>query len=483
MKRSRLYTTCMLLLIGCIAFISCDGKDYTTGMPESKLINEITIDNLKSSELALAVDMDSIIKWTVYPVDLEDKSIIWGSSDESIAKVSQDGKITAVSPGTAIITISPNIGFGPTEAVKSIPVKVLTHIVKAASIVFTSTETQLYERSSLALIYDILPTDHTYDYLTWSSSDESLATVDEKGVVKGVNPGWVTITAYTHDKSGVKGSYAVEVLESIVATDVSIAADQEFALYETYPLNFTLMPANATRATIKWKSSDPTVATIDENGDITTLKYGSTMITATTADGVAVEESIIVPEGFFRKDFSDGIIYPWSVLSGGTVSFADGKMVVKFNAGAKYRADLVLAAKEAPIKKISLDVGKYRYFAIKMLVANNLVVNQNSKGCVVLDTNNGRYKQTTGGGNNTYFTYLKNNEVWDWSKPAVYYYDMQEEFGNSKYYYSKTNPVELTTFKFVIADYPSATSNDNYQVYWIRSFKTLEELKTFVDNE
>lgn len=486
MRNSKLYTIYMLFLTGCLAFVSCgDDKEYTTGMPEAKLINEITIDNLKSSTLYLAIGMDSIMEWTVNPADLEDKSVIWTSSDESVATVSQDGKITGVSVGEATITIAPNLGFGATEVVKSVPVKIVSSITKAIDIVFKNTETSVYQRSTLILTCDILPIDHTYDYLTWSSNDETIATVDANGVVKGIKPGFVTITAHTHDRSSVKASITIEVLESIIATDVSIDANQEFALYETYPLSFSLAPANATVATVKWESSDPSVVSIDSEGNITTHKYGSVKITATTEEGGEVEESILVADGFFRKDFSDGTIYPWEAQNGATYSFENGKLIVTFGSQSadKYRGDFVLAASNAGIKKVNLSAGTYRYFAIKMLIANNLVANWNGNGCVVLDTNNGRYNQPVGNGNNNYSIYVKNNETWTWDKPAVYYYDLQETFGNSGYKYSLTAPVEVSTFKFVMADYPKATSKEKYEVYWVRSFKTLEELKAFVDNE
>lgn len=473
------------VLIGCLIFFSCSNdKEYTTDMPEAELINKISIDNFKSSVLYLGVGMDSTLVWSLGSEEIADKSVIWKSSNESIATVSQDGKISAISTGEAIITIAPSIGFGGVNAVKSIPVTVVPEIVKTTSIVFTNTETSVYQTANLPLVYNILPANHTYDYLTWSSSDESIAVVDEKGVVTGVKAGTVTITAQTHDRSGVRGSIEITVLESVTATDISINANQEFALYETYPLNFTLTPANATTATVEWKSSDTSVASINSDGKITTHKFGTTKITAKTPNGKQAEATITVAEGFFRKDFSDGTIFPWAVQNGASASFSNGKMIVTFGSqnADKYRGDFVLA-NNGLVNNVTLNVGTYRYFAMKMLAANKLVTNSNGNGCVVLDTNNGRYNQPVGNGNNNYFTYLKNNGTWVWNQPAVYSFDLQEVFGNSGYKYPTTGTADLSTFKFVMADYPKATSSSTYEIYWVRSFKTLEELKAFVDNE
>ena len=486
MRNIKLYISAAFVCLASVGFIACDSdKDLTTDMPEVELMDEITIDNFKSATLFLGVGMDSTMQWTVKPVNLEDKGIIWKSSNEAVATVSQDGTISAKTIGEATISITPAIGFGATETVKAIPVKVLKEVVKATDIIFTNDETDVYQTATLPLSYNILPANHTYDYLTWKSSNEAIATVDENGVVRGIAAGVATITAYTHDRSKVKASIDITVKEAVSATEVAIALNQDFALYETHVLDFTLTPANATAATVKWESNDRTVASIDNEGNITTHKIGTVKITATTANGATAEGMITVAEGLFRKDFSDGTIFPWEVQNGATFSFEKGKMVVKFgNQNAeKYRGDFVYAASNAGIKKAALNVGTYRYFAVKMTAASNLEPNNNRYGCIAMDTNNGRYKQPTGNGNNNYSIYVKNGADWEWNKPAIYYYDMQQPFGNSDYRYSLTSPVEVTTFKFVMADYPKASSKDSYEVYWVRSFKTLEELKALVDNE
>ena len=81
-------------------------------MPEAKLINSITFD--VSPTLPLAIGMDSMIVCKVEaPEELEDRTILWRSTDEAVARVSQDGTITGVAEGTAVISATPPIGFGP----------------------------------------------------------------------------------------------------------------------------------------------------------------------------------------------------------------------------------------------------------------------------------------------------------------------------------------------------------------------------------
>ena len=74
--------------------------------------------------------------------------------------------------------------------------------------------------------------------------------------------------------------------------------------------------------------------------------------------------------------------------------------------------------------------------------------------------------------------------------PEVYYYDLQREnaVGNGSnkpfHTFSKTEPEEIKTLQFVMADFKEANgSNTEYTVYWVRTFKTIEDLKAFVENE
>ncbi len=121
----------MGIMAACLALTACDkDKEFTPAMPEAKLINSITFD--VSSTLPLAIDMDSTIVYKVEaPDDLEDRTILWRSTNEAVARVSQNGTITGVSEGTAVISATPSIGFG---AEATVTVNVIPQIIKAESV-------------------------------------------------------------------------------------------------------------------------------------------------------------------------------------------------------------------------------------------------------------------------------------------------------------------------------------------------------------
>ena len=119
----------------------------------------------------------------------------------------------------------------------------------------------------------------------WSSSDESVAVVDENGVVTAVAVGEATITATTVDDSNLSATCKVTVIPTLV---VSIELDQTEASVEEksdLQLTATILPEHATNKEVAWSSSDKWVASVDNTGLVTMYSTGEVIITATTTDG------------------------------------------------------------------------------------------------------------------------------------------------------------------------------------------------------
>jgi len=140
--------------------------------------------------------------------------------------------------------------------------------------------------------------------LVWTSSDPSLATVDQNGVVTGVAIGGpVTITVKA--PNGAKAYYIITVLPAddntidIPATGVTInEGDIQMNIGEEQNVSCTLSPTGATGAPA-WTSADPNVATIDSNGKITAVGEGEATITVTVnghTDSITVTVTVPAPE-------------------------------------------------------------------------------------------------------------------------------------------------------------------------------------------
>ena len=131
------------------------------------------------------------------------------------------------------------------------------------------------------------------DTVSWKSSNESVATVDQKGTVTAKKPGTATITATAVDgKVSAKCEITVEPIKSSDITLSTRAATLNVG--KTLTLKATVYPTNASNKTVTWSSSNPKVATVNASGKVTGKKAGTAVITAKTADGLTVSATITV---------------------------------------------------------------------------------------------------------------------------------------------------------------------------------------------
>ena len=128
---------------------------------------------------------------TVAPDYVWDKSVTWSSSDEAVATVT-DGVVTAKGEGTATITATSVDGGKTATCTVSVTPVVVTGVT------LSQTEASLFVGGTLALTATVAPSNATYKGVTWSSSDEAVATVTD-GVVTGKAVGMVIITVTTAD--------------------------------------------------------------------------------------------------------------------------------------------------------------------------------------------------------------------------------------------------------------------------------------------
>ena len=134
--------------------------------------------------------------------------------------------------------------------------------------------------------------------LTWASEDESIATVSRNGVVKGVTTGNVTITV-KDEKKKVSESVTVNVLPDVqvVQTIKLIPESLSLRVKASGKLTTEITPENADQSSLRWESSNPSVATVDA-GNINAVAEGVAMITLTdTKGGVKAEAKITVTTG------------------------------------------------------------------------------------------------------------------------------------------------------------------------------------------
>lgn len=460
------------MITACMVLAACDkDKELTPAMPEAKLINSITFN--VSKVLPLPVGMDSAIVYKVEaPDDLEDRTILWRSTDESVARVSQDGTITGVSEGQAVISATPSIGFG---AEATVTVKVVPELIKTESVTLTHPREGevIFETDKLQFEAQILPVDHTYSYLTWGTSDESIATVSQDGLVTCLKAGTVTIKAYTHDYSNVVGSYDLTIVEYIPVENVEIKpyTDPVCISMGDIKLDVTYTPADATLGSVTWTSSNEDVATVNL-GVVTPKGFGTTVITATCIEnGTSVATTISVVNGWWiwepgNKFCGPQIQNSWNFSTLNSEMF-DGFCRIYFpikSAGEKWRQDIKIECSNSAMFRAHRD---YPVFAIKNTIpkgGKNTWDNRISGIPQCTDTKN---------------TY----ELSDGTR--LIYMDLTDKFASSDFVDAEGFH-NFNLFQVKVADIPYANVDPEkawYDIYWIRTFKTVDEAISFAKAE
>ena len=127
----------------------------------------------------------------------------------------------------------------------------------------------------------VSPDNATNKNVTWASSNESIATVDENGVVTGVSAGEATITV-TSVADDTKTATCTVTVTTVAVTGVSVDATASVNVGKTTTLTAAVSPDNATNKNVTWASSNESIATVDENGVVTGVSAGEATITVTS---------------------------------------------------------------------------------------------------------------------------------------------------------------------------------------------------------
>lgn len=245
-----------------------------------RLWHEFIVRGVSLNEVAMTIDITKTFQLVadIMPATAENKGILWESSDNKIVKVDQKGLITAMGKGTATITITTDDGDYAATCVVIVNVPV-------TSITLDRTTMELAKGKSAKLMATVNPENANNTKVNWTSSDIAIATVSSAGEVKAVKPGSVVITAITED-GGFTAACNVKV---VILTNKIVLNETEWSMLvaETFQLEATVRPTDATNKDVTWTSTNPSVATVSNAGLVTAIAEGSTSITVATVDGGA----------------------------------------------------------------------------------------------------------------------------------------------------------------------------------------------------
>ena len=205
--------------------------------------------------------------------ELVDKlGLTWSSSDPSIVMVDVDGNLVAVSAGTAEVALSSEDGKLSASGVVKVVVS-----PTGLTMPETLTLTEGGEPQSVTALVE--PADATDYTVTYTSSDDSIATVDAAGNVTPVAAGEAEVIAEIADK-GLTATCHVVVTPAVEALYLSENA-VTLGIGKEETLALTAEPKEVDVSAAVWASSDESIATVDDEGNVTAVAEGEATVTAT----------------------------------------------------------------------------------------------------------------------------------------------------------------------------------------------------------
>lgn len=274
-KLTALSVSCVLAvsLAGCGVNVTGVALDLPDSLEKGSTITatpEYTFDGATPESAALSKKLDTL-------------DMSYSSSDPTIVMVDENGNIAAISAGTAEVALSSK--DGKITASKTIEVVVTpTGITTTDALTLTAGEAATLETV-------VTPDDATHVSISYTSSDNAVATVSGAGEVTAVAAGDATVTVAV-DGTALSADCKVSVLPAIESvelnyTSLSLRPDG------TAQLTYTVAPEEALADTVAYTSSDEAVATVDADGNVTAVADGTATITV-DVNGVTSECEVTV---------------------------------------------------------------------------------------------------------------------------------------------------------------------------------------------
>jgi uncharacterized protein YjdB/PKD repeat protein len=260
-------------------YMSTAGRGIAYGDPLGSLVpvTGVAIESeLSVVSIGSALQLEAIIT----PTNASNHSVTWNSGNDSIATVNSNGIVTGVSEGTVSITVTASDG----GYIANLQITVVSVPVEGISI--SQNSIVLDPGYTYQLSATISPEDATNQGVMWSSSDESIAGVDNTGLVTAISYGDAVITATSEDGGFTSTCNVTVNYVEIPVTGVELTpSNLLLGIDEARTLVVTVLPATANDKTVSWSSDNESVATVDEDGTVTGIAEGSVVISVTTNDG------------------------------------------------------------------------------------------------------------------------------------------------------------------------------------------------------
>ncbi len=248
---------------------------------EVKQSNDVAVTDIEigNYETTMEVGKTQTLVTTVLPSNATNATLTYQSNDTNIATVLSTGEVKAISQGVATITVSAG------AISKNIQITVNeVSVVTAEEIDLGDYEETMVIGGKQLLSATVLPTTVTDQTLTYESSNEKVATINEMGRITAISVG----TAKIKVKNGtITNSFQLTVKKTndVLVTDIEIGNyEDELEVDKTQTISATVKPSTATDTTLTYSSSDTSIATVLSTGEMKGIAPGTVTITVKAGD-------------------------------------------------------------------------------------------------------------------------------------------------------------------------------------------------------
>ena len=223
--------------------------------------------------------------------EISGNTVKFTSTNTNVASIDSNGTVSLKAKGSATVKMSVYASASATTPLleKSVDVTV-KQPVTGVSITSANGSNTVNAGDTLQLTAKVSPSNASDTSVTWSSSSTGIAKVSTAGLVTGVAAGTAVITAKANDGSNKSATFTVTVTKKVIkVTKISLSASTLLTkVGRTEKITATVTPTNADNRAVTWSSSAPTVASVDQSGNIIAKSVGNATITVTAKDGSGV---------------------------------------------------------------------------------------------------------------------------------------------------------------------------------------------------
>ena len=196
-----------------VSFSNENGESGKVNVPAFKTkpiaVTGVTLDK---TTLSLQEGDTGNLAATIAPSTATDKTVTYSSSDKEVATVTNAGKVTAVKAGNADITVTTKDGSKTAKCALTVTAKQ----IPVTGVTLDKSTLSLEEGATGNLVATISPENASYKAVSFTSSDEAIATVDDNGLVTAVAAGTADITVESIENGSKTAVCTLTVTEPVV---------------------------------------------------------------------------------------------------------------------------------------------------------------------------------------------------------------------------------------------------------------------------